>query len=380
MDDILDSPPSGENDQPVSEAPDGEKKDDSTDSERRVVSRRPAKRTRSASKKPKRTTRRRTTPVEEKREKPEADAPEDAGQSTEKTAEVPEKRVVSRRPAKRAQGSTTPTKRTTRVQAEDTQLNQSEKEAEITVEAAEPAEAVATPPEPAEAVATPPEPAEAVATPPEPEEAVATPPEPANTRESAAEPSSETTEAAATSPPDAAAGAPVETPAETTQESPTRGASQEHRRTRRRRQPRRQNESGGTAESRERAERIPQSVVEILTDTWTDEKARKYLSEGFLATLSTPLVSRDKVEEIDEEALRDRLKVVRRVLADECMVEDDASDVILLDMVMNALADRLEVYRLTAKDASPETLVQIVQLRYNADRRLIDTVTALKNA
>jgi hypothetical protein len=120
--------------------------------------------------------------------------------------------------------------------------------------------------------------------------------------------------------------------------------------------------------------------VEILTDTWTDEKARKYLSEGFLATLSTPLVSRDKVEEIDEEALRDRLKVVRRVLADECMVEDDASDVILLDMVMNALADRLEVYRLTAKDASPETLVQIVQLRYNADRRLIDTVTALKNA
>jgi hypothetical protein len=148
MDDILDSPPSGENDQPVSEAPDGEKKDDSTDSERRVVSRRPAKRTRSASKKPKRTTRRRTTPVEEKREKPEADAPEDAGQSTEKTAEVPEKRVVSRRPAKRAQGSTTPTKRTTRVQAEDTQLNQSEKEAEITVEAAEPAEAVATPPEP----------------------------------------------------------------------------------------------------------------------------------------------------------------------------------------------------------------------------------------
>jgi hypothetical protein len=371
MDDILDSPsgendqpvseapdgendqpvseaPDGENDQPVSEAPDGEKKDDARDSERRVVSRRPAKRTRS--KKPKRTTRSRTTPVEEKREEPEPDATEDAGQSTEKTADVPEKRVVSRRPVKRSRGPTKSTKRTTRGKAEDKQQSQSEKEAETTVE-------------PVEAAAP-----------------VAAPPEPANAMESAEEPVAETTEAAAASPPDAGAGAPAETPAERTQEPPARGASQEHRRTRRRRQPRRQNEGGGPAESRERAERIPQSVVDILTDTWTEEKARKYLSEGFLATLSTPLVSREKVEEIDDEALRDRLKVVRRVLADECMVEDDASDLILLDMVMNALADRLEVYRLTAADASPEKLVQILQLRYNADRRLIDTMTALKNA
>ena len=92
------------------------------------------------------------------------------------------------------------------------------------------------------------------------------------------------------------------------------------------------------------------------------------------------MVSRGKVEEIDEEALRERLKVIRRVLADECMVEDDASDLILLDMVMNALADRLEVYRLTSRGASPEKLVQILELRYNADRRLIEAVTALKNA
>ncbi len=355
MDDILDSP-SEENDQPVLDAQEGEKKDDAKDSERQVVSRRPAKRTRSSSKKPKRTTRSRTTPVEEKREEPEADAPEDAGQSTEKTADDSGKLVVSRRPVKRSRGPTKSTKRTTRGKAEDKQQSQSEKEAETTVEPVEPVE-------PAEAAAP-----------------VAAPPEPANARESAEEPVAETTEAAAASPPDAGADAPAETPAERTQEPPARGASQEHRRTRRRRQPRRQNEGGGPAESRERAERIPQSVVDILTDTWTEEKARKYLSEGFLATLSTPLVSRDKVEEIDNEALRDRLNVVRRVLADECMVEDDASDLILLDMVMNALADRLEVYRLTAADASPEKLVQILQLRYNVDRRLIDTLTALKNA
>ena len=344
MDDILDSP-AGKNDQSPSEAQDGEKKDDARDSERQVVSRRPAKRTRSVSKKPKRTTRTRTAPDEEKGEKTEADTPEDAGQSAQKAAEVPEKRVISRRPAKRVRGSTKTTKRTTRGKAADKKENQSEKEAEPTVGTAE-----------------------------------AAPPEPANTGEPAAEPSSETAEAAATPPPDVVAAAPVETPAETTQESPTRGASQEHRRTRRRRPSRRQNEGGGTAESRERAERVPQSVVEILTDNWTEEKARKYLSEGFLATLSTPLVSREKVEEIDEEALRDRLKVVRRVLADECMVEDEASDLILLDMVMNALADRIDVHRLTAGDVSPEKLVEILQLRSNADRRLIDAVTALKNA
>ena len=345
MDVILDSP-SEENDQPVSEAPGGEKKEEARDSEKRVVSRRPARRTRAGSKKPARTTRSRAASVDEKKEKPEADAPEDVDESEGKTAEVPEKRVVSRRPAKRSRASTKSGKRTTRAKAGDKQQNQTENEAE---EADVPSETAAT---------------------------GAESPESANDSESVAEPVAET----ATSPPDSAAAASPEAAADRTQESPAKGASQEHRRTRRRRQPRRQNDGGGGAESRERAERVPQSVMEILTDTWTEDKARKYLSDGFLATLSTPLVSRKKVEEIDEEALRDRLKVVRRVLADECMVEDDASDLILLDMVINALADRLEVYRLTSRDASPEKLVHILQLRYNADRRLIDTVTALKNA
>lgn len=346
MDDILDSP-SEENDQPVSEAPSGEQKEEARDSERRVVSRRPARRTRAGSKKPAGTTRSRAASVEEKKEKPEVDAPEDADESTGKTAEVSEKRVVSRRPAKRSRASTKSVKRTTRSKAGDKQPNQTGNEVEKTADPTTTATAA---------------------------------PEPADAGDSATEPVAETTEAAAVSPPDSAAGAPAEAAADRTQESPARGALQDHRRTRRHRQPRRQNDGGGNAESRERAERLPQSVTEILTDNWTEEKARKYLSDGFLATLSTPLVSRKKVEEIDEEALRDRLKVVRRVLADECMVEDDASDLILLDMVINALADRLEVYRLTSRDASPEKLVHILQLRYNADQRLIDTVNALKNA
>ena len=344
--DVIQDSPSGENDQPVSETPGAENKEDARDSERRVVSRRPAKRTRSGSKKPKRTTRSRTAPAEEVSAKTDADPQEDAGQSTEKAADDSEKRVISRRPAKRPRKSTKSTKRTTRAKAVDAPQSQSEEE-----------------PDKAEA------PPEAAAT-----ETVTA--EPAKAGEAAAEPVPET---AKSPPPPEPAATPTETPAEKAPEPQARGA-QEHRRNRRRRQPRRQNDGGGSAENRERAERIPQSVAEILSDAWTEEKARKYLSEGFLATLSTPLVSRSKVEQIDEEALRDRLKVVRRVLADECMVEDDASDLILLDMVMNALADRLEVYRLTSRSASPEQLDRILQLRYNADRRLIETVTALKNA
>ena len=344
--DVIQDSPSEENDQPVSEAPGTEGKEDAGDSERRVVSRRPAKRTRSSSKKPTRTTRSRTATAEEQSDKTEADPQEDTGQSTEKTADVSEKRVISRRPAKRPRKST---KRTTRAKADDKQQSQSEKEAD---KAVAPPEAAATETES---------------------------PEPAKAAESVAEPVPETTKPATPPSPEPAADAPSETPVERTQEPQARGA-QEHRRTRRRRQPRRQNDSGAAADNRERAERVPKSVEEILSDNWTEEKARKYLSEGFLATLSAPLVSRSKVEQIDEEALRDRLKVVRRVLADECMVEDDASDLILLDMVMNALADRLEAYRLTSSKASPEQLDRILQLRYNADRRLIETVTALKNA
>ena len=82
----------------------------------------------------------------------------------------------------------------------------------------------------------------------------------------------------------------------------------------------------------------------------------------------------------DSADLEAALKVIRKVLADECMVEDDAADVILLDMAIKALADRIEVYWLQADSNSLEDMELILELRYKADRRLIETVTALKNA
>ena len=71
--------------------------------------------------------------------------------------------------------------------------------------------------------------------------------------------------------------------------------------------------------------------------------------------------------------------MVRRVLADECMVEDDVTDVMMLDMVMSALGDRIEIYRMSVKGRDAAGMERILDLRYKADRRLIETVNALKN-
>jgi hypothetical protein len=123
----------------------------------------------------------------------------------------------------------------------------------------------------------------------------------------------------------------------------------------------------------------PQTAMGILEETWSEDRARKIMSEGFLVSLAAPLKSSEEIPGLDADVLADRLRVVRRVLADECMVEDDVTDVMMLDMVMNALADRIEVYRLTADGTGAEHLERILELRYKADRRLIETVTALKN-
>jgi hypothetical protein len=164
--------------------------------------------------------------------------------------------------------------------------------------------------------------------------------------------------------------------------------SQDARRSRRRRPRRRRSSAREDVEADARQDSrvnsssagVSQAISEILSETWTEDKARRFLSEGFLTMLATPLVTDGPVNPIDTQALSERLRVIRKVLADECMVEDDATDVILLDMVMNALADRIEVYRLELGDENLEDVEQILELRYKADRRLIETVMALKNA
>ena len=119
--------------------------------------------------------------------------------------------------------------------------------------------------------------------------------------------------------------------------------------------------------------------MEILSENWTEDKARQLLSEGFLASLTAPVVSAGPMDPIDRQVLKDRLRTIRKVLADECMVEDDVTDVMLLDATMNALADRIEVHRLQAERRDWDDIEQVLEIRYKADKRLIEAIVALKS-
>lgn len=118
-----------------------------------------------------------------------------------------------------------------------------------------------------------------------------------------------------------------------------------------------------------------------MAQSWTEDKTRQFISEGFLGSLSPELVNNGKSETIpDAEKLKKPLEMIRKVLADECMVADDVTDLMLLDVVMNALSDRIDVCRLQAESNALSDIDAILELRYKADRRLIEAVNALKNA
>ena len=122
-------------------------------------------------------------------------------------------------------------------------------------------------------------------------------------------------------------------------------------------------------------------LTQILAQSWTEDKTRQFISEGFLGSLSPELVNNGNSESIpDAERLKKPLEMIRKVLADECMVADDVTDLMLLDVVMNALSDRIDVCRLQAESNALSDIDAILELRYKADRRLIEAVNALKNA
>ncbi len=132
---------------------------------------------------------------------------------------------------------------------------------------------------------------------------------------------------------------------------------------------------------RQKPEQPSNRLTQILAQSWTEDKTRQFISEGFLGSLSPELVNNEKSETIpDAERLKEPLKMIRKVLADECMVADDVTDLMLLDVVMNALSDRIDVCRLQAESNALADIHAILELRYKADRRLIEAVNALKNA
>ena len=133
--------------------------------------------------------------------------------------------------------------------------------------------------------------------------------------------------------------------------------------------------------SREKKPAQQSRLTQILAQSWTEDKTRQFISEGFLGSLSPELVNNGKSESLpDAEKLKKPLEMIRKVLADECMVADDITDLMLLDVVMNALSDRIDVFRLQAESNALSDIDAILELRYKADRRLIEAVNALKNA
>ncbi len=140
--------------------------------------------------------------------------------------------------------------------------------------------------------------------------------------------------------------------------------------------------SDRSSRSREKKPEQPSNkLTQILAQSWTEDKTRQFISEGFLGSLSPELVNNGNSESIpDAERLKKPLEMIRKVLADECMVADDVTDLMLLDVVMNALSDRIDVCRLQAQSNALSDIDAILELRYKADRRLIEAVNALKNA
>lgn len=180
-------------------------------------------------------------------------------------------------------------------------------------------------------------------------------------------------------------GKPTGVCGETEVDDKDNDSAQELRRSRRRRHRTHRVDSRGGGEKEKDSQSssvqpVP-SLLEVLSDTWTADKTKKFLSEGFIANLSFGLISGGEAKtQPNQEALKEPLKGIRKVLADECMVEDDVTDLMLLDLVMNALGDRIEIYKLQAENRKLEDIDLILDLRYKADRRLIETLLALKNS
>ena len=183
----------------------------------------------------------------------------------------------------------------------------------------------------------------------------------------------------------------TETPAQDKREEPkkedTRNVQKDTRKVSRQPKGRAQSDQSKSSKrntDRSRSQKPDQpshKLTQILAQSWTEDKTRQFISEGFLGSLSPELVNNGKRETIpDAEALQKPLQMIRKVLADECMVADDITDLMLLDVVMNALSDRIDVFRLQAESNALSDIDAILELRYKADRRLIEAVNALKNA
>lgn len=95
-----------------------------------------------------------------------------------------------------------------------------------------------------------------------------------------------------------------------------------------------------------------------------------------MAAWSIPIRLDNEIRRID-----DMLRGLRKALEEECMVgQEDASERVLLDLAVNAIRDRITIHRIQPITRDLDEMEHLLRLRNQADRHVVEMLTALKSA
>ncbi|MSS72853.1 MAG: hypothetical protein EXS64_15370 [Candidatus Latescibacteria bacterium] len=98
--------------------------------------------------------------------------------------------------------------------------------------------------------------------------------------------------------------------------------------------------------------------------------------DGIVAAWSIPIRVDSEIRRIE-----DMLRDIRKALEDECMIgQEDASERVLLDLAVNAIRDRITIHRIQPVTRDLDETECLLRLRQQADRHVVEMLTALKSA
>lgn len=98
--------------------------------------------------------------------------------------------------------------------------------------------------------------------------------------------------------------------------------------------------------------------------------------DGVIAAWSIPVRMDNDIRRIE-----DMLRGIRKALEEEYMIgQEDASERVLLDLAVNAIRDRITIHRIQPITRDLEETERLLRLRHQADRHVVEMLTALKSA
>ena len=98
--------------------------------------------------------------------------------------------------------------------------------------------------------------------------------------------------------------------------------------------------------------------------------------DGIVAAWSIPIRMDSEIRRIE-----DMLRGIRKALEEECMIgQEDASERVLLDLAVNAIRDRITIHRIQPVIRDLDETEHLLRLRNQADRHVVEMLTALKSA